>query len=247
MLMTLLTIFKSPPPFEVWHSHAKEKPRVLVTAGVDGDEYAGIEAAKQLINNYKITPPKVPITIIPIVNLAGYHAKTSQNPLDNRYPKHIYPGSHFGTSSSKLMWQLSKYVEGVELWLDLHGGAGDEHLNPFVWADKTGNPKVDTLTISLLSKLHARTVYSQNTLKPSAILGRRNTSYLILESGEMDKTTKVAVDNHLTWVTTCLTNLDSPTSTPFTPTYNSVVYHKGSTYKEENLLWSSPTYFVTGS
>ena len=81
-MLNPLSYFKSAQPFTVWHSHPQKQSRILITAGVDGNEYDGINAAKTLISTYQ---GNIPITVIPIVNLAGYHAGTSYNPLDGKY------------------------------------------------------------------------------------------------------------------------------------------------------------------
>ncbi|MCE7897977.1 MAG: hypothetical protein DPW11_01280 [bacterium] len=82
-MFDLLNYFRSAPTPHVWHSHSTQQSRVLITAGVDGDEYDGICAAQALIQSYNLP---IPITIIPIVNIPGYLSHTSYNPLDKRYP-----------------------------------------------------------------------------------------------------------------------------------------------------------------
>lgn len=219
-MISLFSYFKSAPPFEIWESHPGIPSRILITAGVDGDEYAGIKAAQAMINAYHGT---IPLTIIPIVNLAGYHAKMSQNPLDGRYPKHIYPGSPLGSSSSRLRHQLSQYTKGIELWIDLHGGASDEHLKPFIWASEA---------YPFLSYLSGR-ILVENSIK-------KNVPYVILESGELGQIKPSAINLHLSWITSILSNLGKPTKPGWQPTYTQVKY---GTFTDQtivkNLLWHS--------
>ena len=241
---SLLTYFRTPPKFDVWHSHSGIIPRVLITAGIDGDEYDGIEAAKSLINNYR---GDIPITVIPIVNIAGYQAKISQNPLDGKLPKNIYPGSRYGSSSNQLIAELSKHTVGVELWVDLHGGATDEHLNPFVWAQKTNNTIVDQRTTGLISRLKTTSLYTNSTtLPPAPALAKHNTSYIMLESGELGLPTKRNTQRHVDWVGTVLTNLDNNKSQPFTPTYTEIKYINNTSH-QGNLLWQSSQLTAIGS
>ncbi|MEI6690956.1 MAG: succinylglutamate desuccinylase/aspartoacylase family protein [bacterium] len=250
--MSIFTLFKPAPRFQVWHSHPGSKSQVLITAGVDGDEYASIAAAKQLIEQFSTHPPIIPITIIPIVNLAGNKAGVSHNPLDGRFPKTIFPGSPLGTSSSRLMFKLSKYTKGIKLWIDLHGGAHDEELNPFIWADKTGNNQVDILTSYLLSSLKATSLYSHNTLTPSLPLSKRKASYLLIECGQLGQTTPPMVNQHISWVNDCIKVLSNQPYNPilaFTPTYSFINYHIGSSPNPHpnNLLWTSPLSHATAS
>lgn len=220
--------YSSPPTFSVWRSHPHLQSRVLITAGVDGDEYAGIEAAHQLINIYQ---GQVPLTIIPIVNLAGYSAKTSYNPLDRRYPKHIFPGSSWGSSSSRLMHQIAYYTDGIELWIDLHGGATNEHLpHPFIWSSQI---------FPVLTYLTGTTLIETSVEK--------NLPYLLFEAGELGIIETNAVNQHLAWIKQALTHLYFPALTHFSPTYTHVNYHDTRPPTLPNTLWYSPTQHITAS
>ncbi len=244
-MLSLLTYFSSAPSFTVWHSHPNMQSRVLITAGVDGDEYDGIEAAKSLISQYQ---GDVPITVIPIVNIAGNQAKMSQNPLDGLYPKHIYPGSKYGSSSSRLMYELAKYTNGIELWVDLHGGATGEHLNPFVWAQQTNNVTVDRRTTRLLSHLKTTTLFTNSaTLPPANPLAKNNISYILLESGELGRATKRNTQRHIDWVSTILKNLDNNKPTTFKPTYTQIKFVKHTIRPTQESLWYSPNLVAIGS
>lgn len=227
-MVNLLNYFKTVPPFSVWHSHPGQPARVLITAGVDGDEYASIEAAKYLIKNYRGT---IPLTIIPIVNIAGNLAGTSLNPLDGRYPKYIYPGSPLGSSSSRLRYQLSKYTRGIDLWIDLHGGATDEHLIPFIWASEN---------YPVLSHLSGKVLVENSIAK--------NVPYILLESGERGETKKSAIDQHLLWVHQILDNLDKPQKSGWEPTYTKVRFEKYQGQKvNSNTLWYSMKEYVSAN
>lgn len=237
-----LSYFKSAPPFTVWHSHPGEKTRVLVTAGVDGDEYDGINAAKTLIATYQ---GNIPITVIPVVNLAGYQAGTSHNPLDGKYPKYIFPGNRWGSSSSRLIYQVAQYTKGIDLWVDLHGGATNEHLRPFVWAQATHhNSLIDTRTKHFLSHLPATTLYTEKNTLPFA---KVNASYLLFESGELGQATSANTKRHLKWLNLILDNLDNPSSKKFTPTHTTINYSQNLDSIPQNYLWYSDRLTAIGS
>ena len=237
--------------FDVWRSHSN-KSEIIITAGVDGDEYAGIEAARQLIKFFSTTVPTIPLTIIPLVNRAGNNQGLDYNPLDGLFPKHIYPGFPLGTSSSRLMWKLSRIVRGHKLWLDLHGGNREEHLHPFVWADRTGTP-TDHLTTHLLSNLSATTLYSQApSLAPARYLSKRGTSYLVFESGELGQQKPFMVNQHLSWVKQAIKAYQAyqpQRHYSFSPTYThlSHIPHQLSGEKPTSLLWYGPTYYYLGN
>lgn len=243
-MLNLLTYFRSSPRFMAWNSHPNQQSRVLITAGMDGDEYSSIEAAQQLINSYS---GNIPITIIPITNLAGYQSGVSYNPLDGLYPKYVYPGSRWGSSTQRLMYNLSKFLKKTELWIDLHSGAKDERLNPFVWAQETNNPLVDSRIKKLLSSLPATTLYTKkNTIRIAQQIARSNTGYLLLESGEMGIINARCVNQHLLWISHLLKHLDKDSNVVFNPTYNTLAIHKITNKIPKKYLWRSPNTAYVG-
>src|SRR3989344_9294675 len=80
---------------------------IVITAGIDGDEYAGIEAAYELIRIYSKQSFSGRLVIIPVVNIPGFEEAVSYNPLDKKYPKYIYPGKKNGSSTERLLYWLS--------------------------------------------------------------------------------------------------------------------------------------------
>lgn len=227
-MKNILSYFKTAPKFEVWDSHPTKTAEILITAGMHGDELSSIEAAKQLIKTYK---GNVPITIIPILNLAGFQSGVSHNPLDNHDPIYLYPGSPFGSSTARLMYNLSHLTKSKKLWIDLHGGAKGEYLTPFVWAPRP---------YPYLSHLKNR-VLIDTTFE-------RDIPYLILESGQLGKLNQKDVNAHLDWVKTILENLNSRPKTSWKPTFNQVVYEKRSNQNpySNNVLWYSRDLYVSG-
>lgn len=227
-MFNLLNYFKTAPQFEVWHSHPRRQSEVLITAGMHGDEISSIEAAKSLTASYT---GNVPITTISILNVLGYKQGVSYNPLDGRDLIYLYPGSRFGSSSSKLMAQLSKHASGKKLWIDLHGGAKGEQLKPFIWAP---DPYPE------LSHVRGRTL-----IEPTY---RKDIPYILLEAGELGQVRQEAIDQHLDWIYTILKNLGQPAKVNWQPTFNQIIYdtHVGQDLHGENFLWSSPTYYISG-
>jgi predicted deacylase len=215
-MFNIFTYFQRSPDFTVWHSHPTQKSEVLITAGVDGDEYEAINLAQIIISSYDLD---IPITVIPIVNLAGYQAKTSYNPLDGRYPKAIFPGNPLGGSSSRLMYEVSKYARGKKLWIDLHCGAIGETLSPFAWAPDL---------YPVLSYLDARVLIEKSVSK--------NLPYIMLEGAK------------LSWVYSLLKNLGKPRVPNWHPTYTKLSYTKNIGQKiSKDILWYSKDIFVAAN
>ncbi len=214
---------------------------LLVTGGMDGDEYAGIEAAKQIADQYKAGNFSGRLIVIPIVNVAGFKNKSSQNPLDGKFPKNIYPGRSWGSSTSRLVHRLStNFVSQADVWHDLHGGASDERLIPFVWLFETGVSEVDALTRTLIERLDTDKIVFERTgrfSKPGQ-LARQGKNYIMAESGELGQRDEAAIARHIAWVETTMRVLGMIDDTDTRPTTKPTIYTKPS---EAQLWWHSNT------
>jgi uncharacterized protein len=187
---------------------SKSGKTILITAGMDGDEYAGIEAAKELIKIYQNKNISGRLIIIPLVNIPGYEIGHSRNPLDGKYPKRIYPGKPNGTTSERIIWWIhNKYIKYSDVWIDLHSGATDEMLTPFVCAYQTGNIKVDQMTQSIIQTINSDTAVCQ-LIKPWQKIfdiAKNNCSFLIFESGDSGKRNPIDINRLVEWATGVLT------------------------------------------
>lgn len=232
------TYFRSAPPFSVWHSHPGQQSHVLITAGVDGDEYAGIQAAEDLITSYQ---GDLPLTVIPTVNRAGNQVGMSANPLDGRYPKHIFPGSAYGSSSSRLMHSLLPHLSGVEIWIDLHGGASDEHLRPFIWTGAP-YPELSGLDLPLV-------VESPANLAPYPYCRQHGIAYILVEAGELGIAQPEMVTLHHQVIAQILQNHLHPPLHSVTPTYHHVQFacrESPDSPIPPDYLWYSPQTLALG-
>lgn len=120
-------------------------PRVVISAGIHGSEYPGIEAASRLWQS--LTPEGITGTIVmfPLVNVPGFEAaEANVNPLDHINLNRIFPGDPNGSPSmvmaNRLVEEVSKVADCV---LDLHGGDTTEWLDPFAIWFRSGNEEVD--------------------------------------------------------------------------------------------------------
>jgi len=174
---------------------------LLITAGMDGDEYAGISAAYRLIEEFSHTPFRGSITIVPIVNMPGFVAQTSENPEDGKFPKCIFPGKKNGTPTEQLCWWVSDLARVSDFWLDMHGGALTEILNPFVGSWVSGNKVIDELIIKVISSISCKYASFENmpAVSKTKLLAKMGCGYLLAESGELGKCERQDVDRHIGW------------------------------------------------
>ena len=129
------------------------------------------------------------------------------------------------------MHKVSQYTKGIELWIDLHGGAKDEHLNPFIWASEV---------TPVLTHLSGR-VLVEDSIK-------KNVPYIILESGELGQKKSDQVQQHLDWIKNIIENLDKPAMPGWKPTYTRLKYEKNIDQPiTQNTLWYSKDIIVTAS
>jgi predicted deacylase len=179
----------------------------LITAGMDGDEYCGIEAALKLITLYQHQKVNGRLIIIPLVNLPGFEIGHSKNPIDGKYPKLIYPGKKAGSASERLIWFISvNYIQHADVWIDLHGGATDEMLYPCILSYQTGNVITDGFSLKLCSVLDSDAILTENNCSWRKVqkIAENNCTYLIFESGDSGKLITADVDRHIGWVNSAI-------------------------------------------
>ncbi len=107
-------------------------PRLLVTAGVHGAEYASIEAAVRLA---KLNPNEVrgTLMVMPILNPEAYQSRSIYlNPVDRKNLNRVFPGRASGTTSERMAyWVSENVIRASSAYIDLHGGDLIESLVPF--------------------------------------------------------------------------------------------------------------------
>lgn len=186
--------------------------RVLITGGVDGDEYTGIEAAYALIKQYSKIKFDGELSIIPIVNIPGFEGAVSWNPIDNKYPKHIFPGKEKGSSTERLMyWLSSNFVKDIDLWIDLHSGASTEVLDPYVGAYETKNKQLNEMIRSYLLKVKAERInFDAYTPIFAENIAKRKVAKIVLESGQLGQRNKKDIKQHIDWVKQLLSDKKLP-------------------------------------
>lgn len=201
-----------------------EGPMILITGGMDGDEYGGIDACYALIEKYSKEKFHGRLVIIPIVNIPGFEKAVSWNPLDMKYPKHIFPGKEKGTSTERLMYWLStNFVQDSDMWIDLHSGASTEVLAPFVWVWETKQKQMNETVQETIKTLKADRIVLQSRSDIFVEnIARKKTTYVLFESGELGKRDKKTIKQHVDWVSQLLSNKGIKKSTKKVNIYREV-------------------------
>ena len=225
---------------------ARPGKTLVITGGVDGDEYAGIAAARQIIETFRDKNFAGQLVVVPLVNVSGNESRCSQNPIDGKFPKNIFPGRARGTSSEQLMhWFATEVLPGADLWLDLHGGATDEHLNPFLWTYETSKPEINNLVKEIHQVSQAeRIVYQRAPLFSKAeLLAKLGCAYVMAESGELGQVKAEDVERHIAWVEVAMNVLEMHQHSLNTKKISSKIFReisfvsKLSEESRSSLLW----------
>lgn len=106
-------------------------PKLLITAGVHGDEYEGIEAIRELIALLQSHEIRGKVTLVPVVNGEAYRLR-SRTASDGKDLARTCPGSPEGTITERTADLLSSVIRQADYYIDLHTGGFRFKLLPLV-------------------------------------------------------------------------------------------------------------------
>lgn len=122
---------------------------LVITAGVHGCEYVGIEAAKRL--SEKIDPSGLQgnVILIPLLNADGFFEGRKQViPEDGKNLNRIFPGKKDGTISSWIAYSIEENIYPyADFLIDLHSGDCNESLQPLVFCSDAGVTEINTMAM----------------------------------------------------------------------------------------------------
>ncbi len=167
-------------PIIVSHSE-KKGPVVLLSAGLHGDEFNGIEIIRQIIQSGANKPKCGTIICIPLVNVFGFVNQSREFP-DGRDLNRVFPGSENGSLASRFAYHLmEEIVPVVDYVIDFHAGGRSRFNAPQVRIEE-GNQKLEKMA----SAFHAPfLLYSKNiegSFRESC--DRLGVKYLLYEGGK---------------------------------------------------------------
>ncbi|MBB1251799.1 succinylglutamate desuccinylase/aspartoacylase domain-containing protein [Streptomyces alkaliterrae] len=120
-------------------------PLVVITAGMHGGEFVGVDAAVRLADMLDPDAVRGRVAICPVANPpAVYHGRLGVSPLDGVNINRVFPGDARGTPTERLAaWHTAHLLDDADAYLDLHSGGIDEDLTDFVGYRLTGDPRLD--------------------------------------------------------------------------------------------------------
>jgi predicted deacylase len=98
-------------------------PVLVVSAGVHGDEYEGIQAILETVAALEPGQMKGDLLAAPVVNVAAFREGARRSPLDGMDLARVFPGRADGSPSAVLAWVFDRHVLAhASFYADLHSG-----------------------------------------------------------------------------------------------------------------------------
>jgi predicted deacylase len=121
-------------------------PTVVITGGVHGGEFIGIDAAARLARMLEPDALSGRLVICPVANPpAVYGGRLNISPLDGVNINRVFPGDTGGGPTERMAAWLFEYViNGADAYVDLHSGGIDQHLVDFVGYRVTSDTELTT-------------------------------------------------------------------------------------------------------
>jgi predicted deacylase len=123
---------------------AEPGPTLLVTGGIHGGEYPGIEAAIGLACALDPSALHGRVIVVHIASPSAFQARMQYRvPEDGQNLNRQFPGSATGSVSQRLAaCIMAELVPRADAWVDLHGGDIHEELEPFTIYSAGAEPAV---------------------------------------------------------------------------------------------------------
>lgn len=115
------------------YEYGEGPPRIMITAGVHGDEVTGIYTAEKLIEYFNHNKPiSGSIKIMPRCNPVAMRQMTRRSFYDNADMNRIFPGDMDGSPTYRAAQNVWQESEGMDIIIDLH--CREHYAIPYILA-----------------------------------------------------------------------------------------------------------------
>ena len=134
---------------------AKPGWTLVVTAGVHGCEYVGIQALRTLAQELDPSAMAGNVVLLPLANPYGFYAGAKRViPEDGVNLNRAFPGDRNGSLGQRLAFALENGLYPVADFLaDLHGGECNMRLHPLVFFPTAGKAPVNAAALEAAKRL----------------------------------------------------------------------------------------------
>lgn len=105
-----------------------DEPKILLMAGVHGDEKTGVLILKNIIKKLQNTNKSYSVAIIPCVNMRAYRANSRINPKDKIDFNRIFPVVKIKSESYGIGKAIQNFAEKFTIVIDIHVFTGQHTL-----------------------------------------------------------------------------------------------------------------------
>jgi uncharacterized protein len=199
-------------------------PTLVVTAGVHAAEYASIAAALDLGRSLEPENLRGRVIVVPVMNMPAFTARSIYIcPLDGKNLNRVFPGEAQGTASQQIAdWVFRNVITRADYYVDLHGGDLVEALVPFTIFFRSGNDRVDQMSLEMAKVFGIRYLVSSETPGSTfCAASRADIPSILAESGGQGVWTPADVARHRNGVKRLMRHLGmipggAPEPAPFT-------------------------------
>ena len=192
---------------------AQPGPKILITAGIHGCEYVGIETARRLAQELSENQHRIcgRITIIPCVNQAALQARIpARNPADGLNINREFPGSTHGSASQILAAMITQLQDENDFYIDMHGGDLHEKLSAYVYIPGNCAPDVTDAARKAAACVDVPVRVLSNALTGAYnSAATRGTPSILIERGHGGRWSEVEVAAYRTDILSVLAHLGS--------------------------------------
>lgn len=130
---------------------AQDGPTMVVTAGIHGSEYVGIESAYRLALGVDPAALRGRLIVAPICSMTAYAKRATYiAPPDSKNLNRCFPGDPNGSFAEQLAaWITENLIRRGDAYIDLHGGDLNEALVPFSLVKRSGDAGLDARALAL--------------------------------------------------------------------------------------------------
>lgn len=183
---------------------------VLLTAGIHGCEYCGIQAAVELAGELRPEDVSGRLMLLHVANTSGFRGRLpAVVPEDGKNLNRVFPGSASGSKAERLAHYITALQLRSDFYVDMHGGDLHEAMFPFVFFPGVGDP-----AITEASRQAARALDVSIRVRSSATTGAYNSAALrgvpslLLERGGLGRWSRKEVDAYKNDIRRILAHLD---------------------------------------